>query len=239
MNHIPYHKYRPKRLTPDEIREGCITLNNGDQTEARICVINEEFRQGFDFIKTYEKSVSFFGSARTQPGDEHYEQARRLGYRVAKELGYAVVTGGGPGIMQAGNQGAHEAGGRSIGFTIALPFEQTSNPYMTDELPFYFFFSRKVALAYSAEAYCYFPGGFGTLDELFEILTLIQTEKISKVPVILVGVDYWQPLDDFIKKTLLEEHHTISPEDLNLYTITDNEDAIIELIKNAPVKRDD
>lgn len=231
--------YRPRKLSPDEIRDGCINLAQGDETEVRICVINEEFRQGFDFIKTYQKSVTFWGSARTKPGDEHYEQAHRLGYRIVKELGYAVVTGGGPGIMQAGNQGAKEAKGRSIGFTIRLPHEQVSNPYLTDEIPFYFFFSRKVAMAYSAEAYMYFPGGFGTLDELFEILTLIQTEKISPVPVILVGKDFWKPLDSFIKKTLLKEHGTISPEDVNLYTITDDEDLIIDIIRKAPVKRND
>lgn len=233
-------KYRPHKLSVDEIRDGCIQVSDGDASETRICVINEEFRQGMETIGTYEKSVTFFGSARTEPGDEHYEQARRIASRVATELdNYAVVTGGGPGIMGAANRGAYEAGGRSIGFTITLPFEQVVNPYLTDEAPFYFFFTRKVALAYAAEAYLYFPGGFGTLDELFEILTLIQTEKIAKVPVVLVGSDYWKPLDAFIRKTLLEEHKTISPEDIDLYTITDDEDEILEIIKNVSIKRND
>lgn len=229
--------YRPRKLTPQEIQEGCIKLSNGDKTESRICVINEEFRQGIDFMTKFSKSVSFFGSARTTPGDEHYEQARSLAARVVTELDYAVVTGGGPGIMEAGSRGAHEAGGISIGLTIQLPMEQTSNPYLTHELGFYYFFTRKVTLAYAAEAYVYFPGGFGTLDELFEILTLVQTEKIDPVPVILMGEDYWRPLEAYIKKVLLEDHQTISPEDMDLFTITDDEDIAMEIIKNAPIKR--
>lgn len=239
MNTQNNHPFRPKHLTTDEIREGCITLTNGDDMETRICVINEEFRQGLDFIQTYDKSVTFFGSARTPEGDPHYEVARRLGYRAAKELDMAVVTGGGPGIMEAGNRGAYEAGGRSIGFSINLPMEQVSNPYMTDELSFYFFFSRKVCMTYSSQAYVYFAGGYGTLDELFEILTLVQTEKISRVPIILVGVEFWKPLDAFIKQTLLENEATISPEDPDLYIITDDEDEVINLLKEAPEHRQD
>jgi hypothetical protein len=231
--------YRPRKLTTEEIREGCINIHEDNDTETRICVINEEFRQGFEFIKTYEKSVTFFGSARTKEGEFHYEQARTMAQKIVQELGYAVVTGGGPGAMAAANQGAKEAGGRSIGFTITLPHEQTSNIHLTDEIRFYYFFSRKVAMSYAAEAYIYMPGGFGTLDELFEILTLIQTEKISSVPVILMGKDYWEPLDAFIKETLRDKHKTISPEDIDLYTITDDEDEILEIVKNAPVKRDD
>lgn len=232
--------YRPRKLTTAEIREGCINISNGDETETRVCVINEEFRQGMEVIKTYEKSVSFFGSARTKEGDEHYEQARRIGKRIATELDdYTVVTGGGPGIMEAGSRGAFEAGGRTVGFTITLPMEQVSNPYLTEEVPFYFFFTRKVALAYSAEAYLFFPGGYGTMDELFELLTLIQTEKISNVPVLLIGSEYWKPLDAFIKQVLRDSHKTISPGDVDLYKITDNEDEVIEIIKNVPVKRDD
>jgi len=179
-----------------------------------------------------------FGSARLPEDNEHYKQAQRIAYRIAKELDYAIITGGGPGIMEAANRGAYEAGGRSVGMTIHLPFEQTTSKYVKDELQFYFFFTRKVSMTFSAEAYLYFPGGFGTMDELFEILTLVQTEKIEKVPIILVGEDYWRPLDEFIKKTLLETHETISPEDLNLYTITDDEDKILEIVKNAPLRNE-
>ena len=232
---------RPKRLSIEEIKNGCVYVTNGDETETRICVINEEFRQGFDIIKSHKdhnKSVTFWGSARLTEDHEDYQRALRLSRRIAGELGYTIATGGGPGIMEAGNRGAYEMGKPSLGLTIRLPMEQTTNKYVTDEIPFYFFFSRKVLMAYSAEAYLYFPGGYGTLDELFEILTLVQTEKISKVPIILVGKSFWEPLDKFIRQTLLAEFKTISREDLDLYTITDDEDQIIEIVKNAPLREE-
>jgi uncharacterized protein (TIGR00730 family) len=234
------HILRPKHMSPEEIREGCRYITGDDGTETRICAINEEFRQGFSALlnhSKHEKSVTFYGSARTPEGSEYYEKARRLGRRVA-ELGYTVVTGGGPGIMEGGNRGAFEAGGHSIGATIDLPFEQETNPYVTEEIPFYFFFSRKVILGFSAEAYLYFPGGFGTLDEAFEMLTLVQTKKIPPLPIILVGSDFWNPLLDFVKNHMLQKYETISPEDLDLFKVLDDEDEIIEIIKNAP-KRDD
>lgn len=231
--------FRPKRLTTDEIREGCLYLHQGDENEARICVVNEELRQGLDTLAQFEKSVTFFGSARTSPDDEYYQKARRISQRIVKELGYAVVAGGGPGIMGAANEGAFSAGGQSIGLTIKLPQEQQSNPFLTVEVPFYFFFTRKVALVYSSETYLYFPGGFGTLDEFGEVLTLVQTNKIAKVPMILVGVDFWQPLFDFFKKTMLEKYGTISQEDLDLFTITDDEDLILDIIKKAPIRQKD
>jgi len=231
--------FRPKRLTTDEIREGCLYLHEGDENETRICVVNEELRQGLDTLMQFEKSVTFFGSARTSPDDPYYKKADRVAARIVKELGYAVAAGGGPGIMGAANQGAFNAGGQSIGITIKLPMEQKSNPYLTVEVPFYFFFTRKVALAYSAEAYLYFPGGFGTLDEFGEILTLVQTNKIAKVPMILVGVEFWQPLVDFFKTMMLEKYKTISPEDLDLFTITDDEDLILDIIKKAPIRQKD
>lgn len=206
-------------------------------TNERVNDIEEEFRRGFAFIQKHPRSVTFWGSARFKEGNEHYEQARRLGKRIVEELDYSVVTGGGPGIMEAGNRGAYEGGGKSLGLTIKLPMEQRTNAYVTDSCDFYYFFSRKVTLAFAAEAYLYFPGGFGTLDELFEILTLVQTGKIEgKIPIILIGSDYWKPLDAFIRKELLKDHSAISPEDLNLYTITDDEDEIMEIIKNAPIR---
>ncbi len=235
----PQHIWRPKKLTIDEIREGCIELTGNNETETRVCVINEEFRQGFDFIKKYQKTVTFFGSARLTEDHEAYQQAVTLAGMVARELGYGVVTGGGPGIMEAGNRGAFEAGGQALGLNIRLPMEQTSNPYQTDSLDFYFFFSRKVTMAYSAEAYIYFPGGFGTLDELFEILTLVQTDKIAHVPIILFGSAFWKPLDEYIRKILLAEYHTISEKDLDLYTITDSYDEALEIIRKAPIRLND
>lgn len=235
----PRKIYRPQKLTIQDIRDGCVFLSNGDHTGARICVINEEFRAGFDFIGQFEKSITMFGSARLPEDHPAYQKARSIGRKIAEQLHYAVITGGGPGIMEAGNRGAFEGGGESIGMTIALPMEQFTNEYVTHEQPFYFFFSRKVTMTYSAEAYLYFPGGFGTLDELFEILTLVQTKKIAPVPIVLVGREFWEPLDAFIKSTLLNEFKTISSEDLNLYTITDDEDEILEIVRNAPLRNED
>lgn len=233
---IDKRPFRPKKLTTDDIRAGCITLYGKDETETEICVINEEMRQGLEFMDTVSKSITIFGSARTPEGDKYYEKARRIAYRAATELGCAMVTGGGPGIMEAGNRGAYEANGRSIGMNIVLPHEQVTNPYLTDSLPFYFFFTRKTAMQYASEVYLFFPGGFGTLDELFGAITLVQTKKIAHVPMILVGEAFWAPMQDFIKTTLLEQG-MISPEDLDLYTITDDEDKIMEIISKAEKRR--
>lgn len=214
------------------------TLNlekiNENMTE-RLGTIEKEFAAGFDFIKTNSRSVTIFGSARTLETEKDYIVARELGCRIAKELDYTVITGGGPGIMEAGNRGAHEAGGDSVGMTIELPMEQVTNPYLTDHMDFKYFFSRKVCMSFSAEAYVYFPGGFGTLDEFFEILTLIQTEKIEPTPIILFGKKYWNGVDKMIKKFLLKGEK-IDPEDINLYTITDDIDEALEIIKNAPIR---
>jgi uncharacterized protein (TIGR00730 family) len=208
------------------------------EIEKRAEKINKEFVKAFNFIKNTKKSVTVFGSARSKPTNQHYKEARSLCKRIASELGYAVVTGGGPGIMEAANRGAAEGGGASVGFNIKLPYEQIKNKYVSDSLDFYYFFSRKVALSFSAEAYVYFPGGFGTLDEFFEIMTLIQTKKIPQVPVILMGSDFWQPLNTFIKKHLYNSHKNIDLADMSLYTITDNEDEIIEIIRKAPMRKE-
>lgn len=197
--------------------------------------IASEFKKGFELIRSYGNSVTFFGSSRTDENDYDYKKAERLAGRIARELGYAIITGGGPGIMEAANKGAYEAKGRSVGLNIKLPAEQNHNVYLTDKLDFYYFFSRKVCLSFAAEAYVYFPGGYGTFDELFEILTLVQTKKIEWVPVILVGKKFWKSFDKLIYKKL-EKEHRINPEDRKLYTITDNEDEIIEIIKNAPIR---
>jgi len=154
--HSDFHKYRPKKLSIDEIKEGCINLTGEDNgNNQRLCVVNEEFRQGLEFAQSIHRSVTCFGSARLPEDNEHYKQAQRIAYRIAKELDYAIITGGGPGIMEAANRGAYEAGGRSVGMTIHLPFEQTTSKYVKDELQFYFFFTRKVSMTFSAEAYLY------------------------------------------------------------------------------------
>lgn len=206
-----------------------------EDTEKRLGLISEEFRKGFDFINNYPRSVTFFGSARTKEDDFYYKKAKSLGARIAGELHYSVVTGGGPGIMEACNRGAYEAGGNSLGLTISLPKEQISNPYLTDSEDFHYFFSRKVCLSFSAEAYIFFPGGFGTLDEFTEILTLMQTNKISKAPIILVGTDFWTPLKNFFEE-FLTKNNMIDAADVDLFTITDDEEEILQIIKTAPVR---
>jgi len=226
-----------KILTPTEIREGCILLSHGENEGSRLCIINEEFRQAFEFIPRFPKSVSIFGSARFKEGNAYYEAARSLASKIVKETGYAIVTGGGPGIMEAANRGAKEANGTSVGLTIQLPYEQVTNPYLTDELAFYYFFSRKVTLSYAAEAYVFMPGGFGTMDELFEILTLVQTKKIERAPVILYGTEFWKPMMEFIVQKMRDDWETIDPNDLDLMTITDEPEMILDIIKTAPIRK--
>ncbi|TSC85171.1 MAG: hypothetical protein G01um101417_38 [Parcubacteria group bacterium Gr01-1014_17] len=205
--------------------------------DARIEHINAEFKVAFELIKNYPRSVSIFGSARVEEENPHYERARALAARIVKDLGYAVITGGGGGIMEAANRGAREVGGQSVGLNIRLPKEQQKNDYTTDSMEFSYFFVRKVALSFAAEAYIFFPGGFGTLDEFFEILTLIQTHKIRRVPIILVGRDYWEELNDFLFRNAYRTEHAISKEDMDLYKITDDDNEIIEIIKKVPIKQ--
>ncbi|MCD5384671.1 MAG: TIGR00730 family Rossman fold protein [Candidatus Pacebacteria bacterium] len=193
----------------------------------------EELLAGFIAISQYPKTVTIFGSARVKDSTDSYKQAKYIAGKICKE-GFAVLTGGGPGIMEAANRGATEACGYSLGFNINLPFEQSINQYVTHGLDFDFFSARKMSMFFSAEAYLYFPGGFGTLDELFQLLTLIQTKKAPPTPIILIGSEYWNSLNEFIKNTLLNDSQTISPEDLNLYTITDDVDEILKIINNAP-----
>jgi len=199
-----------------------------------IMKIMGEFTQGFDFLKRFKKSISIMGSARMGLEHQIYQEATDLAFKLAK-AGFAVITGGGPGIMEAANKGAFEAGGQSLGLNIKLPKEQTQNAYTTASLDFSYFFARRTALSYAAEAYIFFPGGFGTLDEFFEIITLVQTHKIKRIPIFLVGSDFWNPLDEFIREHLLRIHQTIIRGDLDLYVVTDDEDTIIEGIRKAPI----
>lgn len=212
-------------VTSSSINESLAT-----ETAERVSRIEREFTDGFNLINNHENTVTIFGSARFKEGNKHYEAARAVGAALASE-GYTVVTGGGGGIMEAGNRGAFEADGKAIGLNITLPHEQVLNPYTTDSMPFHYFFTRKVVLAFNAQAYVYFPGGFGTLDELFEVITLIQTHKLSRVPVVLVGTEFWSGLDEYIRAHLLDGDQTISPGDEQLYTITDDVDEVIAAIK--------
>lgn len=202
----------------------------------RVSVISKEFSEGFDFLENYPRSVTIFGSTKSVPGDKNYEKAVRIAGRIVKELRYSVITGGGPGAMEAGNRGAYEAGGNSLGLTIELPKGQMTNRYLTDTVNFHYFFSRKVCMAYSAQAFIFMPGGFGTLNELMEILNLVQTAKIRKVPLILVGIDFWKPLIQFFNDILLKDNKFIDGEDITLFILTDDENEILKIIKEAPVE---
>jgi uncharacterized protein (TIGR00730 family) len=194
--------------------------------------ITSEFVQGFEFLSNLQRTVTLFGSARMKEGEPYYEMARQFGQMLSK-ADYTVVTGGGPGIMEAGNRGATEAGGMSVGLNIQLPMEQKFNPYVKEGVGFQYFFSRKFMLDYSALAYVFFPGGFGTLDELFTIITLIQTGKSdAEVPVILIGREFWQPLLEWMQGTLLERK-LISGDDLHLLRVTDDLDQALKWVTEA------
>ena len=195
----------------------------------RVFKIMSEFIEGFDIIRRYSLAVTFFGSARTSLAQDAYKKAEELAHRLAKR-GFAVITGGSTGIMQAANKGAYEAGGASVGLNINLSDVQKYNPYLTERFGFDHFFVRKVMLTYASEVYIYFPGGFGTLDEFFEIVTLVQTKKIRKVPIILFGKKYWEPLLTFIDTMLYQERASISKEDMTLYTVVDSVDEAYDYI---------
>ncbi|MBC6998410.1 TIGR00730 family Rossman fold protein [Cytophaga sp. FL35] len=189
-----------------------------------------EFVNGFEKMGTIGPCVSIFGSARTKPGAKYYELSVSIAEKIA-EAGYGIITGGGPGIMEAGNKGAHQAGGTSVGLNIDLPFEQHDNPFIDPDksLDFDYFFVRKVMFVKYSQGFVVMPGGFGTLDELFEAITLIQTNKIEKFPIILVGTEFWSGLMDWVKNTMLEVKN-ISPHDLDLIKMVDTADEVVEII---------
>jgi uncharacterized protein (TIGR00730 family) len=192
-----------------------------------------EFVNGFEKMSKIGPCVSIFGSARIKPDHKYYKLAENIAKSIV-EAGYGVITGGGPGIMEAGNKGAHLGGGTSVGLNIDLPFEQHDNPYIDHDksLDFDYFFVRKVMFVKYSQGFVVMPGGFGTLDELFEAMTLIQTHKIGKFPIILVGTDFWEGLLDWIKKTLLDSFGNISPKDLDLIHLVDTEEEVIVILDN-------
>jgi len=190
-----------------------------------------EFVEGFERLNKIGPCISIFGSARTKPNQKYYKMATSLASRLCDE-GFGVITGGGPGIMEAANKGAHEAGGASVGLNIDLPFEQNDNRYIDSDknLNHRYFFIRKVMFVKYAQAFIAMPGGFGTLDELFEVLTLIQTKKITPVPVILFGSEFWSGMKDWIQNTMLNEYGNVSPRDLDLIPITDDPEEVVKII---------
>ena len=190
-----------------------------------------EFVNGYEKLSRIGPCVSIFGSARTKPDNKYYKLAEEIAAKIVNH-GYGVITGGGPGIMEAGNKGAHIAGGTSVGLNIELPFEQHDNPYIDSDksLDFDYFFVRKVMFVKYSQGFVVMPGGFGTLDELFEAITLIQTNKIEKFPIILVGSEFWNGILDWVKATLLEQFHTISEKDLDLIHVVDSSDEVIDIL---------
>ena len=197
----------------------------------RVLRIQTEFVEGFGLLAELPRAVSVFGSARTPADHPDYAMAQALGGALA-DAGWAVITGGGPGIMEAANRGASEAGGLSVGLGIELPFEQSLNDWVDLGLEFRYFFARKTMFVKYAQAFVIMPGGFGTMDELFEALTLVQTRKVNQFPVVLLGTAFWQPMVDWIRGTLLANAY-ISPEDLDLMTVTDDVDEAVRTINRA------
>ncbi len=207
-----------------------------EQTDPeRIARMTAELEMGFERLRGTAKGVSIFGSARTPDGAPEYALARETGARLG-EAGFTVITGGGPGIMEAGNRGAQEAGGRSVGLNIELEFEQHGNPYQDVALDFHYFFTRKVMFVRYANAFVVFPGGFGTLDELFEALVLIQTHKVRHFPVLLVGSEFWAGLVDWVREQLAARA-LISPQDLDLFRVTDDVQEIVAVCAQAATEQ--
>jgi uncharacterized protein (TIGR00730 family) len=203
----------------------------------RVLRIQSEFVEGFGLLAELPRAVSVFGSARTPRDHPHYAAGVQIGAALS-EAGYAVITGGGPGAMEAANRGASEAGGLSVGLGIELPFEQELNEWVDVGIAFRYFFVRKTMFVKYAQAFVILPGGFGTLDELFESLTLVQTRKVTRFPVILYGSGYWSGLVDWIRSTMLEQG-TISPGDMDLFTVTDDVAEVIATIQAAEAARQD
>lgn len=196
----------------------------------RVFRIMSEFGESFAALYDVGPAVSIFGSARTPPQHPFYRQAEELAAKLAQR-GFAVITGGGPGIMEAANRGARLAGGKSVGLNIALPHEQVPNPYQNIKLDFHYFFVRKVMFVKYAIAFVCFPGGFGTLDEFFELLTLMQTDKVPDMRVVLIGSSYWNPLRQWMRTTLLEQNGYIAPADLDIMSVTDDIDQAVHLLE--------
>ncbi|MBN1492925.1 MAG: TIGR00730 family Rossman fold protein [Candidatus Omnitrophica bacterium] len=204
---------------------------NGEQRSEtwRVFRIMAEFVDGFEFMSESQPAISIFGSARTRATDKYYTLAQKIAYSLVKE-GYSIITGGGPGIMEAANRGAKEADGKSIGLNIQLPMEQKPNRFITHMLNFRYFFCRKVMFVKYARGFVIMPGGFGTLDEFFEAVTLVQTNRIEPFPVVLVGSAYWKGLLDWMKKTLIKEK-TISKEDMACFYVVDTPAEVVRAIK--------
>jgi uncharacterized protein (TIGR00730 family) len=227
---------RHPRSSDEELLEAETSAILAELTDAqRLLRIQDELRNGFQALGRIGKAVSIFGSARTSRDDPRYERARRLARRLGEE-GFAIITGGGPGIMEAANKGAREAGVPSVGLGIELPHEQGMNEYVDLDLNFHYFFTRKVMFVRYASGFVVFPGGFGTMDELFEAATLRQTEKIRHFPIVLVDSDYWSGLVTWLRESMLDDRY-VSPGDLDAIAVCDNLDRVIEIVEDVEHRR--
>lgn len=218
----------------DKIRKAFASKDWNDIKAAdswQIFKIMSEFVEGFEKMSRIGPCVSIFGSARTKPENPYFKLAEEIAFKLTRE-GYGVITGGGPGIMEAANKGAKAGGGRSVGLNIVLPFEQSSNPFVDNDknINFDYFFVRKTIFLKYSQGFIAMPGGFGTLDELFESITLIQTNKVAHFPIVLVGKRYWEGLMNWVKETMLLEEHNINEKDLDLFKIVDNADDAVAII---------
>lgn len=222
-------------MTNDERIQNAFKYKSWNEVQTtdswKIFKILAEFVEGFEKLSRIGPCVSIFGSARTQPESEYFKLAEEVAFQLTQK-GYGVITGGGPGIMEAANMGAKKGGGKSVGINIDLPFEQSANLFIDPDklITFDHFFVRKVMFMRYAQGFIVLPGGFGTLDELFEAITLIQTQKIGKFPIILVGKSYWGGLMDWVKKTMRDEEHNISEKDIDLFTVVDTAEDAVETI---------
>jgi uncharacterized protein (TIGR00730 family) len=230
------HPPRHPRSSDEELLEAETSAILAELTDAqRLLRIQDELRNGFQALGRIGKAVSIFGSARTPRDDPRYEQARALARRLGEE-GFAIITGGGPGIMEAANQGAREAGVPSVGLGIELPHEQGMNDYVDLALNFHYFFTRKVMFVRYASGFVVFPGGFGTMDELFEASTLRQTEKIRYFPIVLVGSEYWSGLHSWLRDAMLADRY-ISESDIDAIAVCDDLDRVIEIVEDVEHRR--
>ncbi len=230
------HPPRHPRSSDEELLEAETSAILAELTDAqRLLRIQDELRNGFQALGRIGKAVSIFGSARTPPEDQRYEQARALARRLGEE-GFAIITGGGPGIMEAANRGARDAGVPSVGLGIELPHEQGMNDYVDLALNFHYFFTRKVMFVRYASGFVVFPGGFGTMDELFEAATLRQTEKIRYFPIVLVGSDYWDGLAGWLRDSMLADRY-IAEADLDAIAVCDDLDRVIEIVEDVEHRR--
>ncbi len=231
----PFHSRHPQDADEELLAADWPTVESEVSDEQRVDRMRAELDMGFDRLRGVRRGVAVFGSARTRADDPRYALARQVG-RALGEAGFTIITGGGPGSMEAANRGARDAGAPSIGLTIDLPFEQGSNPHLDLELDFHYFFARKVMFVRYSGAFVVLPGGAGTLDELFEAFTLIQTGKIREFPVLLVDSGFWGGLVAWLRDTLLPAG-TISPDDLDLFRVTDDVAEVVEICRHAAARQ--